>query len=272
MIKVTKEELTKHLVEDCGLLSTDVVFLFSGMRGLGQMEKGPLGVLEVFESIVKEGALILPTFTYSWSKGENFSSLTSLNPDMGSIANLSIGRFGYIRTEHPNYSVNIYSRHPDIIKKIRPQGLDSFGSGSVFYNLYKEKPKTKILLLGGVFPDCAYRSTFIHTAQQLESAWYRYLQEVHDPQDNKQKLTQYVRFKSMDEFQRFGHPYKYGGGIKNSFPIVEDFNTYATDLAHEHLLKSIKLGYNSTRVVQVGASLDLFRLKIRQDPNYGLQR
>lgn len=254
-------------MEDLGIRQDDLVFLFSGMRDFGLVENGPKGVLEVFQDYLQDGALIIPTFTYSWSNNESFNKENTSAPLMGLIANESLSTDGFLRTNHPNFSVNIYSRNEDIIKKILPCSNDSFGEGSIFHNLYLNFPKAKILLLGGVFPDCTYRSTFIHTAQQIGGAWYRYLKKFKDPNDGAKEVTQFVRFMDIGEFESINSqvPPPYYG-----FPIIENFRQHSLDLSDQGILVTRSFGYGNSRLVTIGASIDCFREGLSRNESYGL--
>ena len=53
VINLSKKDLQTHFFSDLGIKSDDVVFFFSGLRGLGFVEKGPLGVLEVLEEYLE---------------------------------------------------------------------------------------------------------------------------------------------------------------------------------------------------------------------------
>lgn len=267
MIKISKSELQNHFVKDLNIRFDDVVFLFSGIKGLGIIENGSQTVLQVLEDILVAGTLIIPTFSYSWTNHEDFNSLITPAPLMGNIANLSIGRAGYHRTSHPNFSVNIFTNtnEREVISNLKT--TDAFGVGSIFHNIYVNLPETKIVLLGGVFNDCIYRSTFIHTAQQLEGAWYRYLKEFKDPDGKLPGTTQYVRYRSQEEYVQINGelPKK-----PHTFPILENFNEYGRDLKNANLIKIVKFGYSQTRLVTVTDTIETFRLGLKKNPDYGL--
>jgi aminoglycoside N3'-acetyltransferase len=267
VINISRGELQNHFIKDLHVRFNDVVFLFSSIKGLGMVQNGFQTVLEVLEDILVEGTLILPTFTYSWSNQERFNSLITPAPLMGNIANLSIGRAGYHRTSHPNFSVNILSNtnvHESISNS---KTADAFGVGSIFHNIYVSLPQTKIILLGGAFNDCIYRSTFIHTAQQLEGAWYRYLKGFKDPEGHLPNVTQYVRYRSQEEYIQINGelPKK-----PHLFPILENFGEYGRDLKTAELIKIVNFGYSQTKLVTVKDTVETFRLGLRRNPDYGL--
>ena len=267
MIRTSKEQLKSHLKYDLNLKSDELVFLFSGMRDFGLFENGPNGVLDVFQDLLSEGTLVLPTFTYSWSNKETFDAKISSAPSMGLVANASLSHKGFLRSSHPNFSVNVYSKDNEVLKKIMPTSNDSFGVGSIFHNIYLNFPNAKILLLGGAFPDCTYRSTFIHVAQQMEGAWYRYLKKFRDPSGSGTEITQFVRFMDANEYEAI---YKLKPPLNCRFPIAENFKEYSKDLLETGILKTRSFGYGQSRLVPVGASIDLFREGLSLDKSYGL--
>jgi aminoglycoside N3'-acetyltransferase len=268
MINTSKIEFRDHLRKDLGIKKSDILFAFSGLRDFGKFENGPAGVLEVFQDVLEDGVLILPTFSYSWANGEAFDSRAINAPLMGTIANLSIGLDGFQRTEHPNFSVNILSKNSEVKVSIMPTSRDAFGDGSVFSNLYFGYPNAKILLTGGVFPDCGYRSTFIHTAQQISQVWYRYLKNFKDPQSESEDVTQLVRYLSRTEYESINGP---SSKIKHAFPINENFVEYSQDLSDLGLLTRRKFGYGYSRMVSVGESIDCFLAGLKKDSSYGLK-
>jgi aminoglycoside N3'-acetyltransferase len=267
MIKTFKIEFRNHLISDLGIKPSDVVFVFSGLRDFGIFEKGPAGILEVLQDVLEDGVLIFPTFSYSWANGEAFDPQAINAPLMGTIANLSIGLDGFERTAHPNFSVNILSKKSEVKRSIMPTSRDAFGDGSVFSNLYLGYPNAKILLIGGVFPDCGYRSTFIHTAQQISQVWYRYLKIFRDPQSESEDATQLVRYLSRSEFESINGS---SPKIKQEFPINENFTQYSQDLSDLGLLTRRKFGYGYSRMVSVGESIDCFRAGLKRYSSYGL--
>ena len=267
MINTSKIEFRDHLRSDLGIKNSDILFVFSGLRDFGKFENGPAGILDTLQDVLEGGVLILPTFSYSWANGEAFDPCAINAPLMGTIANLSIGRDGFQRTGHPNFSVNILSKNSEVKSSIMPTSRDAFGDGSVFSNLYLGYPNAKILLIGGVFPDCGYRSTFIHTAQQISQVWYRYIKYFRDPQSESEDATQLVRYLSRTEFESINGS---SPKIKQEFPIIENFTQYSQDLSDLGLLTRSKFGYGYSRMVSVGESIDCFRAGLKRYSNYGL--
>lgn len=113
-----------------------------------------------------EGTVIVPTFTYSATKGEIF------DPKMTPSA---VGQFsekfrlmkGGIRSRHPIFSVSSFGKNAQYFSDSTI--TDSFGEGTIFDKLYTND--VKILALG-----CpSDRSlTFIHYVEQAAKVNYRY--------------------------------------------------------------------------------------------------
>jgi len=267
VIKLSKQDLKTHFFSDLKINSSDIVFFFSGLKGLGFVEGGPSGVLEVLEENLEDGGLVIPTFTYSWLNNQEFDLLKTSSPLMGSIATQSIGRVGYTRTAHPNFSVNIFTRSNENMEGLKPTTNDAFGPGSVFHNIYMNYPETKIILFGGIFGDCIYRSTFIHTAQQIRNSWHRFLKPTKDPNGKLPEVTQYVRYLSLAEY------FDINGKIPDktiAFPIEENFEEFARDLQSKKMVHTTKIGYSETRMVTAQNTIDTFLMGLKKNQDYCL--
>ena len=268
MINLKKLDLLKHLESEVGIVPNDTVFLFSDLRGLGNFENGAEGVLEVFEKILTKGNIVLPTFSYSWNQKREYEVTSKNAPLMGTVAQHSISRKGYTRTNHPNFSVNIYSRQEDFISSVLPKSRDTFGEGSTMHNIYKCYPKCKIILLGGAFSDSLYRNTFIHTAQQISNVWYRYLKNIPNPQNPNEYVTQLVRFQNKEEFEKHTDT-KF---TKNSkFPITENYDDLGEILLNSNKLKIINFAYSQTKVATVSETIDSFIEEYERNSDFGVQ-
>ena len=269
MISVTQKELWSHFYNDLGIIPSDYLFVFSSLRGLGKMEKGVEGIIEVLESVVEEGGLFFPTFTYSWNENKIFLPESNHAPLMGKISEKSIGRPEYVRTLHPNFSVNFKIKNDELSKKLMKINNDTYGKGSIFHNIYDQIPETKILLLGGVFPDSLFRCTFVHTAQQIENAWYRYLKRISSPSCNEDYVTQYSRFLTKKEYIDNGEINS--KGINYSFPIKETFIEFNEMLKSSDSIYISPLGYSETRLVSVKDAINIYRDGLKNNKDFGIQ-
>jgi aminoglycoside N3'-acetyltransferase len=268
MINAKKADLQQHLESEVGIKSEDSVFLFSDLRGLGNIEDGALGVLQVFENVLNNGNLILPTFSYSWNQKKDYGISLKNAPLMGSIAQESISRKGYMRTNHPNFSVNIYSQQKNFIENVFPKSRDSFGEGSALHNIYKNYPNCKIILLGGAFSDSIYRNTFIHTAQQISKVWYRYVKNIYNPGNIGDFVTQLVRFRDKEEFEKHART-KLPNNLE--FPIKEVYDDLGQKLLRTNKLKMVDFSYSQTKVATVFDTINSFIEEYENNVNFGVQ-
>ena len=171
MINTSYKDIKYHLSNDLNLKSNDVVFLFSGIWGLGKIENNNIDmVIEAFKDILNKGVLIVPTFSYSWNNKKNWL-IDEINcNDMGAVSCNTINKDEFSRTDHPNFSVNICKNNFNRTQVDDFLDIDNntFGENSIFGKLYNysRKKRAFVLLFGGAFDDVLYRSTFIHFAQQ----------------------------------------------------------------------------------------------------------
>ena len=63
MFLTSIQVLADHFKDDLKIKPDDVVFLFSGIWGLGKLEDGLITIDKAFDQILETGALIVPTFT-----------------------------------------------------------------------------------------------------------------------------------------------------------------------------------------------------------------
>ena len=128
MFETTVDNLSTHLSEDMGIENEDLVFLFSGIFGLGKLSEGLLTIEKALENVLSKGTVIVPTFSYSWSNGEPFNKQTPC-PEMGSFSNFILDLPNYYRTHNPNFSVSIRKNkfNEDLVNEFLDIGDDCFG-------------------------------------------------------------------------------------------------------------------------------------------------
>jgi aminoglycoside N3'-acetyltransferase len=270
MIVSDFDSIVTHLTHDLELKADDVVFLFSGIRGLGFLDGGVETLHNAFCSVLSKGVLILPTFTYSLGNAEMFHRFSPCS-EMGALSNFSVKHPAYHRTDNPNFSVSICGGKDQgqVIESLLDVGLDCFGVGSIFDKIYHlgKSRRCYVLLFGGAFDDVRYRSTFIHFAQQRKGVAHRYLKPFYEKNKNRY-VTQFVRYLDEGEYFRV-NPGRDCGFV---FPIEEDFSTYGQDLERHKLLKSVNFAYSESRMVDVRDSVDFFMNKLQQDQYYCIDK
>jgi len=273
MIETTELNLANHFINDLGIQPDDLIFMFSGIFGLGKLENGLDTIESAIQRALPKGTLIIPTFSYSWSQGERFNKNTKC-PEMGSFSNYVLDLPNYVRTNNPNFSVSI--RVNDYNKKLVDFFLDvsddCFGDDSIFDKVveYSQNNRAWILLLGGAFNDVKYRSTFIHYAQQKVGVPHRYVKSFYSPDESQSPIKQLVRCLSEDEFIQ--NSFRKVKGLKFNFPIEENYSLYGKDIESAGLLAQKDFGYYPTRMVSVKDSVNLYIEKIKSNPLYCIDK
>jgi aminoglycoside 3-N-acetyltransferase len=268
MFETTEQNLSDHLINDLGIQSDDLVFLFSGIFGLGKLQNGLSTIESAIDIALPRGTLIVPTFSYSWSNGESYNNNTPC-PEMGSFSNYVLSLDNYHRTNNPNFSVAIReNRHNEReVKDFLDIGTDCFGKDSIFDKVvqYSQNKRAWILLLGGAFNDVEYRSTFIHYAQQKVGVPHRYVKSFYSPDNYKSELTQLVRCLTEEELieNKKDPQIKYF-----KFPIEENYEKYGKDLEQAGLLTKKDFGYYPSRMVSVQKSVEFYINRIKENPFY----
>lgn len=266
MFLTSVQALVDHFKYDLKIKPDDVVFLFSGIWGLGKLEDGIDTIDMAFDQILETGALIVPTFTYSLSGSQDFSRYTPC-PEMGAFSNFAVGHSDYVRTDNPNFSVCIRRSKSNVslVSSLVDVGADCFGEGSIFEKVYKLSATRDcwVLLLGGAFNDVLYRSTFIHFAQQMRGVPHRYLKQFYEA-GTKRRIKQLVRYLNSEEYAEING----GQDAPYNFPIEEDFEQYGKDVDAAGLLIVKPFGLYPSRMIGVRESVDLMVKKIRTVPNY----
>lgn len=270
MIVTNFNSIVKHLTHDLEIKEDDVVFVFSGIRGLGLLDGGVETLHKAFCHVLSRGILILPTFTYSLGNQEIFHRYSPC-PEMGAFSSFSVENAGYQRTDNPNFSVSIHGGkgQEEIINSLLDVGLDCFGVGSIFDKIYQlgKSRRCYVLLFGGAFDDVLYRSTFIHFAQQKTGVPHRYLKAFYE-KNRKRYVTQFVRYLDESEYLRFSQ----ASGCGFMFPIEEDFSIYGLDLERNKLLRRVSFAYSESRMVSVRDSVDFFMDQLQRDQYYCIDK
>ncbi len=272
MFETNEQNLTQHLKYDLGIKPDDLVFLFSGIFGLGKLKNGLSTLESTISSVIPRGTLIVPTFSYSWSNGDLFDKNTAC-PEMGSFSNYVLSLPNYHRTNNPNFSVCIRENdfNSNLVKSFLDISNDCFGEGSIFDKVvrYSENNRAWVLLLGGAFNDAEYRSTFIHYAQQRVGVLHRYVKTFNAPDNSNAQVTQLVRCLSKDELIENKDT---SDITKFKFPIEEDYRMYGKDLDDAGLLIKKNFGYYPSRMVSVKDSVYFYMNKIKEDPFYCIDK
>lgn len=258
-----------HLTRDLGLKKHDLVFMHSGVIGLGRLDGGFNMITEAFAEVLSEGLLVIPSFTYSWCKKELFDPATTECPkEVGSYAQAAWKDWRFVRSQDPNFAVAALKNdfNQGMIEQMLDIGSSCFGKKSVFDYMYKitQERRGYVLLLGGAHSDAVFRTTFIHYIEERVSVPSRYLKKFYNPADKNEYVKQLCRFISAEEYQAVT------GKTQShySFPIVSDYSLLGEDIIKANLVIQKPFGYSESRMVQIREFCDFIDAKLRRYPDY----
>jgi aminoglycoside 3-N-acetyltransferase len=173
---ITARDLTTAL-RRLGVAQTDTVFVHSDVRRCLRMEGTTRAqklatIVRGLGDSVADGALVLPTFTYSLCRGEVFDLRRSPSR-VGVLSEHFRSLPGVRRTADPIFSTAVRGRVPAVweARLFEVGDKDCFGPHSMFGYLLHADAK---LLFFGIAPTAC---TFIHHVEQCEHVSYRYFKE-----------------------------------------------------------------------------------------------
>ncbi|MDA8599365.1 AAC(3) family N-acetyltransferase [Porticoccaceae bacterium] len=149
---------------------------------------------EMINFIGDEGTLVVPAFSYSFTKNVDFDVLETPS-DVGLFSEWFRSLPGTKRSRNPNFSVSSIGKYAD--QFVNASTTDCFGPNTAFDLLYKHN--AKLVCLGCDFS----RITFVHYVEQTLGVCYRYFKSfsgVVIDGDDRQEITNtyYVRDLSFD--------------------------------------------------------------------------
>lgn len=265
--------MIRHFKEDLKIGPDELVFMHSGLVGLGIVEGGVQAITDAFAEILPKGMLVIPTFTYSWCKGEVFDlRKTECPSDLGGYAQHAWKDKKFARSSNPNFSVaalqNDYNE--ELIRQMFEVGRSCFGKQSVFDNMYQlcKKRRGHIILFGGAHSDVLFRTTFVHLIEEIQKVPYRYLKRFYEPVAKKEWVDQLVRFMSAEEYKRVR---KIEPKLEYVFPVEARYQKLGNDLIKEKLIQVVPFAYSKTRKVDLKVFCDYLTDQMKSNPNYLLQ-
>jgi len=273
MFKTSVEDLVKHLQKDVSISENSMVWLHSGILGLGIIKGGVETITEAFSRVLPQGALVIPSFTYSWCNSDVFDPLTSECPDMGAYGKVAWKDKRFKRNSNPNFSISVMDQTSD--KRVeKALTLDEtkwtcFGDDSVFDQMYRLSSDLpgKIVLLGGAHNDVVFRSTFLHYVEEKIAVPYRYQKAFKNPQNSKEAVVQFARFMSQDEYDAANG----NSALNFSFPIKERYLKLGEDLIKNKMLLQTPFGYSATKAISILTLCDWLENKLKKEPEYLLK-
>jgi aminoglycoside 3-N-acetyltransferase len=161
-------------IRDLGVEAGDTLWVHAGlqtalaMAGASPAEKVAT-VLRGLEQAVPDGTLMVPTFTYSFARGEPFDVDASPST-VGVLGEHLRRRPGVRRTADPMFSAAVRGPLPPAWSAglFEARDTDCFGEDSVF--AYLRTVDAKLLFLGVGLPYC----TFVYHVEQRIRVPYRY--------------------------------------------------------------------------------------------------
>jgi len=132
-------------------------------------DKDPIeGFFGELNSYISNGTILVPSFTYSATKGEIFD-VSNTPSEVGLFSEKFRLLDGVQRSQHPIFSVCALGKYSDYFTSAVVD--ECFGEGTFFDRLYNQN--VKIVTLG-----CALeRITFVHFVEQRLDIPYRYLKK-----------------------------------------------------------------------------------------------
>lgn len=165
-------KIREHLF-DLGIQPHDTIFLHgdAGVAAQYIYTNSKDQVNDFFselKSYLKDGTILVPSFTYSATKGDVFD-VQKTPSDVGLFSEKFRMLDGVQRSQHPIFSVCAFGKHAENFTISRLD--DCFGEGTFFDQLYNSN--AKIVTMG-----CAFeRATFVHYVEQRINVSYRYFKK-----------------------------------------------------------------------------------------------
>lgn len=154
-----------------GIQSGDTVFVSSDIKVFGKIATGDKATLlhalvnVLQESVGHEGTVVMPTFSYSFCKNEEYDKNLTRST-VGALTDFFRTEAGVQRSSHPIFSVAAWGKHAS---EFMHTSKDSFGKGTAFDTLHRLGGT--VVLLGTDFTACS----FLHHIEQMHNVPYRFM-------------------------------------------------------------------------------------------------
>jgi len=157
-----------------GVEPSDTLFVHADVRCAlrvagDSIERKVDTLIDALDAAVPRGVLAMPTFTYSFCRGEQFD-VDATPSTVGLLSERFRRRPGVRRTVDPIFSAALRGTLPDAWERdlFEPGDQDCFGERSVFALL--RESRAKLAFAGAGFEYC----TFVHHVEQQLRVPYRY--------------------------------------------------------------------------------------------------
>ena len=168
---MTDKSTLSYKLKKLGIKKNDLLFIhgdsiiFSSIKATTLKKKFFKLISELKKLVGKNGTIIIPTFTYSFTKTKKFDVLNSRSEIGNFSENLRL-IYPKNRTKHPIFSCIVIGKDKNFFLNLN--NLDSFGTNTLFDGLYKKN--AKIVCLG-----CGFnRITFAIYVEQMLNVKYRF--------------------------------------------------------------------------------------------------
>ena len=190
----------KKVLTDLGVLSSDIIVIHGDAGAAFQLTDVDIKdrinflITLLIDFIGDEGTLVIPTFSYSITKNEDFN-VNETPSDIGAFSEAFRVYPGALRSKNPNFSFSSIGKNAIEFSDARLD--DCFGQGTAFDLMHKHN--AKLICLGCDFS----RITFVHYLEQKVGVSYRYLKSFKGAiidSDEIQNITNtyYVRDLTID--------------------------------------------------------------------------
>lgn len=248
--------LTKDLVgalAAIGIGRGDKLFVHSDLRSFGRVnpkikKKRYLDAfIQALVNLVgKRGTVIMPTFSYSFCRGEVFDPRKTPST-VGSLTEYFRQLTGVVRTIDPIFSVAVWGANQEFYQTV---GSDCFGDKSIFQKIHDAD--FTILFLGEIFS-----LTYLHFIEQDCHVPYRFIKKFTGKILIGDKLVK----RTFDYFVR---------PLDGS--VTYDLEGIASFLGHQGILRKSKLGYSQVRLVGAQAVYKIIARKLRETPRFLIEK
>jgi len=164
-----------NALREAGIKKGDTIFVHSDISLFGKLCASDKDLLlgslvdSLKESVGEEGTIIMPTFTYSFSKNQPYDVENSKST-VGVLTEFFRKQPNVSRTIHPNHSAAVWGKHKKYLIDV---SKDTFDKDSIFGKFHQLKGK---LVFFGV--SLTNSCTFIHYVEQMHGVPFRYMKEI----------------------------------------------------------------------------------------------
>jgi len=167
-------EEVRQSLDSAGIKPGDILMvhgdaIVAAQLNLNSLDKVTSLLLEIVSYLGNEGTLVIPSFTYSFTKSELFDVAKSESA-VGIFSEKFRLLDGVVRSKHPIFSVCAIGKYKNDFEN--SDCIDSFGKDSCFALIHKLDGK--VMNLG-----CEFMITFAHYVEQMHAVSYRYFKDFH---------------------------------------------------------------------------------------------